>query len=661
MGKLFTITEGLENMGALKTGGQGSVYKGRRTGSIITAVKILPTPIHSESADDKNFADFQNEVRKLKKVAEQPSPNVVKILSSGITETGNLPFIEMEFIEGPDLEELIKPPHDPVFTIKETVKVAEQLARALAHCHSIGIRHGDIKSNNVKLNSHTGNYVLIDFGLAVMSDEQRRTSLRHAGAVEFMAPEQTEGRLLFETDVYAFGIVLYELLTGTVPFPLRDGSEMARNRVMVAHMETPPPDILNKRRDALPQSWSAEKKAREIGVPPWLLNTIYKCLQKAPENRFATGTALHDFLTANSTATPERRESASDRSRLLQQENDALRSEVASLKKQVGQFQNAAGSAAREIAALKNTIGNREAELDRLRKSQQASHEAPLRVTGRKTSSKIPIIALLVMACIGAFAAASFFRNRNPERTESNTASTDRVAEQQAIPVPEREVIQNRNLGQFKVRAEKAYFHNEPDENTRRNAYLLPSGEATINAWEERNNFFYTEFTNSRGQTSKGWLRKSDLMTLDEWEQSRAVEESNVTTRLEEARALLRRNETNAAVSIYKPLAEAGVPEALYEYGNLALQDKYDALGCEDAIRLLKSASSKGYTPAKRTLGFLYLFAENAQVLQVSNYDRCPHEKNIARGSKLLMEAVLSGDTAAGKWLEQHRSEGEEQ
>jgi serine/threonine-protein kinase len=128
--------------------------------------------------------------------------------------------------------------------------------------------------------------------------------------------------------------------------------------------------------------------------------------------------------------------------------------------------------------------------------------------------------------------------------------------------VPEREVIQNRNLGQFKVRAEKAYFHNEPDENTRRNAYLLPSGEATINAWEERNNFIYTEFTNSRGQTSKGWLRKSDLMTLEEWEQSRAVEESNVTTRLDEARALLRRNKTEDAVAIYKPLADAGVPEA---------------------------------------------------------------------------------------------------
>src|ERR671927_1143589 len=102
MGKVFTITEGLENMGALKTGGQGSVYKGRRIGEIITAVKLLPTPIHTESAEDKNYSSFKNEVEKLKKVNEQPNPNVVKILSSGITETGNLPFIEMEFIEGPD-------------------------------------------------------------------------------------------------------------------------------------------------------------------------------------------------------------------------------------------------------------------------------------------------------------------------------------------------------------------------------------------------------------------------------------------------------------------------------------------------------------------------------------------------------------------------------
>src|SRR5437763_14930978 len=103
MAKVFTITEGLENMGALRTGGKGYVYKAKRIGEIIVAVKLLPTPIQVESNEDKNYRDFSNEVEKLKKVNEQPNPHVVKMLNSGITESGSLPFIEMEFIEGPDL------------------------------------------------------------------------------------------------------------------------------------------------------------------------------------------------------------------------------------------------------------------------------------------------------------------------------------------------------------------------------------------------------------------------------------------------------------------------------------------------------------------------------------------------------------------------------
>jgi len=303
MAKIFTIAEGLENMGALKTGGQGSVYKGRRIGEIITAVKLLPTPIYSESAADKNFTDFQNEVQKLKKVNENPNPNVVKILNSGISESGSFPFIEMEFIEGPDLEDLLKPPHDPVFSIKETIKIAEQLSNALAHCHKVEVKHGDIKSNNVKFNIHTGNYVLLDFGLAVMSDEQRRTSLRHAGAIEFMAPEQNDGSMLFETDVYSFGIILYELLAGTVPFPLKDKGETSRNRVMVSHMEEPVPDLLELRKKNLPEKWSAEKKDHEMNVPHWLVSMIYKCLEKKPEKRFANGVQLYDYICLNSTLT----------------------------------------------------------------------------------------------------------------------------------------------------------------------------------------------------------------------------------------------------------------------------------------------------------------------------------------------------------------------
>ena len=333
MARVFTITEGLENLGALRSGGQGSVYKARR-GNIISAVKILPTPIHSEDDNDKNYQDFQNEVSKLKKVNEKPNPNVVRILSSGITESGALPFIEMEFIDGPDLEDLLKPPLDTVFTIHEAVKVAVQLSGALAHCHKVGVKHGDIKSNNVKFNIHSGNYILLDFGLAVMSDEQRRTSLRHAGAVEFMAPEQNEGEMHLESDVYSFGIILYELLAGVVPFPLSGKGETSRNTIMLSHMEQPVPDILDLRRKNLPASWEEERKDFEMLVPAWLFEIIAKCVKKLPENRYRNGLELHEAIIKENTSFAGSYLYDSSESAVLQRENQRLKTFLLQYQKQ---------------------------------------------------------------------------------------------------------------------------------------------------------------------------------------------------------------------------------------------------------------------------------------------------------------------------------------
>ena len=591
-------------MGALRTGGQGSVYKGRRIGEIFTAVKILPTPIHTESDDDKNFHDFQNEVEKLKKVNEAPNPNVVKILNSGITESGSFPFIEMEFIEGPDLEELLRPPHDPVFPLREVIKVADQLASALAHCHKVGVRHGDIKSNNVKFNLHTGNYVLLDFGLAAMSDEQRRTSLRHAGAIEFMAPEQNEGRMLFQTDVYSYGIILYELLAGTVPFPLRDKGETIRNTVMVAHLETPVPDVLTGRRQHLPDTWPDDRKDREMQVPDWLLSVVAICLEKRPENRFGTGVDLHEAIIRGSTLAVKSGDERVNSATVLQGENERLLSLVR-------HYQERAIEGERAETELRAVLAQKEGEIRTLTEaartrpavqprpadpsaklSTNGSHAQPsvLNRSGspirRLKTGWLAVLTLLIG--LGVWTAYSQFRaksakshaytmdddtsgttttepdNRGGAEATSPNSQTERIPETSPVkkitkpvvrrakpstpnlaqtpkPVPDRtpkpQVIRrDTNTGRtvpaepaatsdasiptgkakrYTLSSTYAYFHNEPDQSTRRAANINIWNNAKLAPLAERNGFVYVVYTNERGQTSRGWLLKRNLKPID--------------------------------------------------------------------------------------------------------------------------------------------------
>ncbi|MGB4399418.1 MAG: serine/threonine-protein kinase [Daejeonella sp.] len=539
MGKVFTITEGLENMGAIRTGGQGSVYKGRRQGVIISAVKLLPTPIHTEDKQDKNYRDFYNEVEKLKKVNEVPNPNVVKILSSGLTESGSFPFIEMEYIEGPDLEELLQAPNDPVFSIEELIKVANQLSNALAHCHRVGIKHGDIKSNNVKFNAHTGNYVLLDFGLAIMSDEQRRTSLRHAGAVEFMAPEQNEGQMLFQSDVYSFGVILYELLAGTVPFPLNDKGETARNKVMLSHMEDTPPDVLEIRRKNLPQSWSAERRESQMRVPAWLLDIIAKCLQKNPSLRFKNGLEIQEAMVHNYTAETGDTEHLAKRYNELEKSNRDLKEKLFILQSL---------NRSQDIKTTKNTVHS-----------------------GRISLSK-PVYYAILLCLVGliAFQVYSYY-NKNPDiqdlevanstdysemdstvvtdepkqkaqddfdnqiraiidsvqRADSTTETAGTSEEEPSYeaprtsqtpdPVPPSTQSENRSApkpAKYTLEAARAYFYDDANESSRRTSFLVKRNSPELTAIEEKNGFIYVEFFTINGEITRGWLRTRDLRKI---------------------------------------------------------------------------------------------------------------------------------------------------
>jgi serine/threonine-protein kinase len=625
MAKVFTITEGLENMGALKTGGQGSVYKGRRIGQIITAVKLLPTPIHSEDPHDKNYRDFQNEVSKLKKVNEEPNPNVVKMLHFGITETGSFPFIEMEFIEGPDLEELLQPPHDPVFTIKEAIKLADQLSNALAHCHSRDVKHGDIKSNNVKFNKNTGNYVLLDFGLAALSDEQRRTSLRHAGAVEFMAPEQNEGHLLFQSDVYSFGVILFELLAGIVPFPLGDKGESARNLIMLAHKETPPPDIIELRKQHIPEEWSEIKRTRESQIPQWLLTTVYRCLQKNPKDRFLNGMDLHEYIVLNSTL-PVNNETiiGSDKLSVLKQQNRQLVKEKEKLEKAILRYEQEAKKKDLELNQLKSKIYGLNNNYPPKKKSSSA-----FLIAG--------FITLLIFSLM-IYTVVKDSRQKKPQQTTETK------------PVQKPSVV-----AQYRVVADRAYFYTNPGDPTHRAAFLEKTD--LVKSYNETADFIYTEYTNSMGQTSKGWLQRSDLMPASEWtrreQQRRQSPEELYKDQLKKANDLVVNFQIPEALAIYKPMVDKEVPEAMYQYGNLALQDQNPDIDCTTAYNLVSRAADKGYLPAKTTLGYLYLFADNTEVLQSGKYTRCSFTQDSQKGVELLKESAAAGDETAKKMLQQ--------
>lgn len=544
MAKIFTIAEGLENLGALKSGGQGSVYKARKTGEIITAIKILPTPIASESDDDKHFMSFCNEVQKLKKVNEVPNPNVVSIIASGITSSGNFPFIEMEYIEGPDLGELLQPPYDPVFTVKETIKLAEHLANSLGHCHRANIKHGDIKSNNVKFNQCTGNYVLLDFGLSVMSDEQRRTSIRYAGAIEFMAPEQSTGETLTETDVYSYGIVLFELLAGTVPFPLANKGEMARNAVMLAHMEKLPPDIITLRYNALPGDWSADKQQSEMEIPVWLLRMIYKCLEKDPAKRFKNGCELQEFIQRG-TISEERKKGIDN---LIGQPVTPVVDEPA-LRKEILVLQGALAKKENLVNDLQFVVETRDRELIEARGYIAARRKG--------VSKSVFFLVFIVALGLGGLAAYDKLYNHGKGVLSGTTINVEKkfqaTTDPTTIPPVTRasdELIKkttksprkkpntpfinagkkpskkNRPVihsGKYHLRKSETYailkntyFYDAPDTSKRSDNYLTP-GDATLTLKEESGGFQYAIFIDEDGKPLKGWLLKKDFKAETEY------------------------------------------------------------------------------------------------------------------------------------------------
>jgi eukaryotic-like serine/threonine-protein kinase len=240
-------------------GGMSSVFRAHdRLLERNVALKIL----HEQYLQDDDYVDrFRREARAA---AQLSHPNIVTVIDRG--EQNGRQFIVFEYVEGENLKQVID--RTGPLPVRDALVVALQMGRALAFAHEHGLVHRDVKPQNVLLNGD-GRAKVTDFGIARSLDVEGVTqSGTVVGTSDYIAPEQAQGEHAdAKSDVYSFGCVLYELLTGEVPFP-------GDNFVAVAmrHINDPPPNVLNRRHD----------------VPARVAASVARAMAKEPEDRFAS-------------------------------------------------------------------------------------------------------------------------------------------------------------------------------------------------------------------------------------------------------------------------------------------------------------------------------------------------------------------------------------
>ncbi len=211
------------------TGGMAIVYKAYCTVlHRFVAIKVLK----DEFASDEEFRKrFYNEAQAVAKLSHS---NIVSIYDVSQGESG-AEYIVMELCEGVTLKDYLRKKHH--LSWQETVYFAQQVARALDHAHSRGIIHQDIKPQNIML-LRDGTAKVMDFGIASFANSQETRKVSEAiGSVHYISPEQAKGiKVDYRTDLYSLGVVMYEMLTGTLPF--RGETAVA---VIMQHMNTVPP------------------------------------------------------------------------------------------------------------------------------------------------------------------------------------------------------------------------------------------------------------------------------------------------------------------------------------------------------------------------------------------------------------------------------------
>ncbi|MBR2015253.1 MAG: protein kinase [Alistipes sp.] len=319
----------------LGQGGFATVYKVRHnTLGYVRAIRVL-NAIIAKGESDATYQKFLEECRLLLRLGNGNHPHIVHIYQPLLKEQRAI--VEMDYVDGQDIIHYLNSQSSFV-EIEDVMNLLMNIGSALAYCHhdiykfcmdreednlkddpqdgsklliddatrkrllqKYRVIHNDIHSGNI-IRREDGTFVLLDFGLAIEGDSVVRSSRRKNGAPEFKAPEKWDNDALLSTqsDIYSFGVVLYEFLAGRVPFPLdKNNSNLVEAEYLLgkAHKETAPEPIFELRKAAFERTHPGETYVKDY--PDWLEQLIMKCLEKPLDKRFADGRELFDFVKSH--------------------------------------------------------------------------------------------------------------------------------------------------------------------------------------------------------------------------------------------------------------------------------------------------------------------------------------------------------------------------
>lgn len=264
------------------SGGMGAVYKAHQVETNrMVGVKLL----HPRLVNRKDLVSrFRREARALSQLVH---PNTVKVFLYGELDDGSL-YIIMEFLEGKNLNQTVRA--EGPFPVERALPILVQVCGALHEAHLAGIIHRDLKPENIFLVQSAGLRdfpKVLDFGLAKLADRQMRpgsVALTQEGMVfgtpEFMSPEQAQGKVLTPaSDIYSLAVILYEVLTGKLPFDARSSMDHIHLHV------TGQPIRLNER-------------VAGRTFPARLEEIVDRALAKTPDERFASAAEFADAMQA---------------------------------------------------------------------------------------------------------------------------------------------------------------------------------------------------------------------------------------------------------------------------------------------------------------------------------------------------------------------------